>query len=256
MDITERLKSFFHNYVDAYLTGDKSLDRNIMLKKQHSLMVHRECRELAAAENFSEHETVLAEIAGLYHDIGRFEQLKRYNTLVDFKSVNHGEFGADILEKDNILNELEPADAAAVINAVRYHNSRDIPDRLTGLSRFLTRVVRDADKLDIYRVVMDYYREGNYDKTILLNLSETAMVSPAVFEAIKGRQNPLMSDMKTITDFKLSKLCWFYDLNFDHSLREIRNRGIDKKLFGLLPELPEIKIIRRDVNSYMDARLV
>ncbi|MCP3968129.1 MAG: HD domain-containing protein [Lentisphaerae bacterium] len=257
MDIINRLKAFFHSYVDSYLTGEKSFDRNITIKKQHSLMVHRECRELAAIEGFSENNALLAEITGLFHDIGRFEQLKQYNTLVDFKSVNHGEFGAKILEEENILRDfISDDDAKAVISAVRHHNCREIPEKLTGTARLMTQTVRDCDKLDIYRVVMEFYREGNYDTTILLNLSEEEKVSSGVYEAIRNRCNPHMKDMQTITDFKLSKLCWFYDLNFNHSLREIRERGIDKRLFGLLPELPEVERICKDVNEYIDSRLV
>ena len=41
----------------------------------------------------------------MLHDIGRFEQIKRYGTFNDSKSVDHGEFGADLLFKEQRLIE-------------------------------------------------------------------------------------------------------------------------------------------------------
>ena len=46
--------------------------------------------------NLEKEDIKLAELIGLLHDIGRFEQLKRFNTFVDKKSINHGEFGGEI----------------------------------------------------------------------------------------------------------------------------------------------------------------
>ena len=47
----------------------------------------------------------LAAYCGLLHDIGRFEQLKRYNTFVDSKSIDHGLLGYEILKEDNYINK-------------------------------------------------------------------------------------------------------------------------------------------------------
>ena len=40
-------------------------------------------------------------VIGLLHDIGRFEQEAQYHTFNDFKSMDHGDYGAEYL-KNNI----------------------------------------------------------------------------------------------------------------------------------------------------------
>ena len=42
----------------------------------------------------------IAEAVALLHDVGRFEQYKRYGTFNDRKSVNHAALGVEIMKKN------------------------------------------------------------------------------------------------------------------------------------------------------------
>ena len=94
-------KKAFADYVKSYdIQNDK-----IKLKVEHIERVSQIAKKLATKLELNKEDVALAELIGLLHDIGRFEQIKRYNTFNDKKSVNHGEFGVHILfnQKDGII---------------------------------------------------------------------------------------------------------------------------------------------------------
>ena len=86
----------FADYVKNYDVTDEK----IKLKIDHTYRVCSLCRQIAAQSGFDENEIEIAWLTGLLHDVGRFEQLRRYGTFVDAKSIDHAEFGADILFKE------------------------------------------------------------------------------------------------------------------------------------------------------------
>ena len=98
IDITKAKKAF-KEYVKNYDPEDKK----IMLKIKHIERVANLSKKMAEELNLSEEDTQLAELIGLLHDIGRFEQIRLYHTFVDRKSVNHGELGAKILFEDGLI---------------------------------------------------------------------------------------------------------------------------------------------------------
>ena len=64
------------------------------------------------------------------YDAGRFEQLKNYGTFIDADSIDHAEYGAQILfEQGKIRDYTEDASEDTLLwNAVRYHSAYRIPD--------------------------------------------------------------------------------------------------------------------------------
>ena len=74
-------------------------------------------------------------LLGLLHDIGRFEQVKRYNTFNDSQSVDHAELGADILFKEGLIDRFPTVSLPegwpkTAETAIRQHNKLALPDGL------------------------------------------------------------------------------------------------------------------------------
>ena len=86
-------KRVFKEYVSNY----NLQDGKIALKVAHILRVSELSKKIATSLNLSEEDIKLAELIGLLHDIGRFEQVRKYNTFIDKISINHGEYGVKIL---------------------------------------------------------------------------------------------------------------------------------------------------------------
>ena len=122
--LARRLTNLAGEYADRL--GERRA--HVLLKRDHTLRVHALAAHIARAE--APDMALLCRAAALMHDIGRFEQFERFGTFRDDESVDHGELGAEILERENFLAECGPAARNVVISAVRLHNKREMPARL------------------------------------------------------------------------------------------------------------------------------
>ncbi|MDD5597643.1 MAG: HD domain-containing protein [Victivallaceae bacterium] len=242
----------FSTYTDGFLSGKAEFDKNVLLKTEHSLLVQQECRYLAEAENFSPRLAILVETAGLFHDIGRFEQIRRYNTFVDSRSIDHGDFGYEVLLKNNMLSPLPENDRNIILAGIKFHNKRQLAPHLEAETLLTVRAVRDADKLDIMRVMLNEYSRSELDPAVILHLEESDAVSPPVLAHLEKGENPNIADFRTLTDFKLAQLAWIYDLNFTHSLLEFKKRRIYERIAELLPDTPQINMLSRKMFDYLE----
>ena len=84
----EDVKKWFTNYVHTFKMVDQNIQQNIDLKKDHTVRVCKEILQIGAQIGLDEDELRLAEIIALLHDTGRFEQISRYQTFMDSKSVD------------------------------------------------------------------------------------------------------------------------------------------------------------------------
>ena len=97
----ENAKRVFKEYVKNYNPNDGK----IALKISHILRVTQKSRELAEELNLNEEDTDLAELIGLLHDIGRFEQARIYNTFNDRESFNHAELSVKVLFEEHLIDK-------------------------------------------------------------------------------------------------------------------------------------------------------
>ena len=95
----EAAKQTFKEYIKNYNPEDEK----IKLKIAHIERVSQIAKKLAEDLKLSQEDIELAELIGLLHDIGRFEQVKRFHTFVDKDSVNHGELGVKILFENSLI---------------------------------------------------------------------------------------------------------------------------------------------------------
>ncbi len=170
--------SWFRNYVRDFYSEDQKTQRNIRLKEGHTLRVCKEIVRLGKAlkPNNNALRLELAETIALFHDIGRFEQFKTYGTFDDRVSENHATLGLKVLKATDILNRLTETERTIVYKAIEYHNVRKLPDYADEDENknpdwlLYSKLLRDADKLDIWRVVTDYYTERPRHRNTALEL--------------------------------------------------------------------------------------
>ena len=85
----ERAAAAFAAYTSAYGTDNP----RITLKVEHTLRTAGFAEEIARAEGLSPDDVDLAWLLGLLHDIGRFEQVRRYDSFLDAATVRHAALG-------------------------------------------------------------------------------------------------------------------------------------------------------------------
>jgi putative nucleotidyltransferase with HDIG domain len=251
-------RSWFDTYAASFETADPDFNRNIILKSRHTRRVCGEIFGLGRALGLSDGDCRLAGVTALFHDLGRFEQYRRFRTFSDRKSVNHAELGVEILKREKVLDVLDDSVKGLIMDAVLYHNRAALPDRLDPRRLFFTRLLRDADKLDILRVVTTYYAakaRGEYNETIELDLPDTPGVSAAICEQLIKGQTIRFEDMNTLNDFKLLQVGWVYDINFVPALKRLQRRAYLTKLRSVLPDSDDIRRVFGAVNDRLEERL-
>ncbi|MCR5157068.1 MAG: HD domain-containing protein, partial [Butyrivibrio sp.] len=147
----QRVKEQFAAYTRNY----DPTDPKIALKIAHTYRVADNCEQIARSIGLSDEDVEFAWLSGMLHDIGRFEQVKRYNTFIDSQSVDHAEFGSDLLfGKDNlIINYVDDRSRDKELETViRQHNKYRVDSAVEGKTLVFCNILRDADKVDILRV--------------------------------------------------------------------------------------------------------
>ena len=239
----EELTRLYDAYVDTYRDESGELPAMMRLKRTHTAFVVKNAGLIADGEGFSDEEREVALAAALLHDTGRYEQLKRYDTFKDSDSVDHAVFSHDIVKEKGWLDEVEVEGRGrqwkdAILKAVLYHNRRDLPKEVEhplststsdlNLLSKAAHTVRDADKLDIFRVLEDQVAHTDWkgDSRAFWNLSVSALPNPVVIDCIEKGRPVDYQNIKSLSDFVLIQVGWMVSgLHFATARRICRDRN-------------------------------
>ena len=235
-ELLHEMHAWMNGYMRSYHTDDAEVMRGIRLKEIHTGYVTANARALARHLGCGPHDTALAGIIGLFHDVGRFRQYAVYRTFNDAQSEDHAELGLKVLDGLDFMERLSAADADLVRFAVKYHNKKEIAATDDRRRLFFAKLIRDADKLDIYRVLLPFLTPDGADKAPKFVPSDAAQeVSPDfIADFAAGRQADYYR-LRTHGDRRIVRLMWIYDINFVWTLRRIRDRGYIDAFIESLP---------------------
>lgn len=241
----------------------------ILQKIKHSYRVAENAKIIAMNLGLDEEKIKLAELIGLLHDIGRFEQIKRFNMYRDSKSINHGAFGADILINEGLIkNYIETMEYDELIyKAVYFHNKNLERKEWTEEERLFIRIVRDADVLDIYTVLLNEKFEIILDNSI--DNIEYEKITPKVYEEFKKiysninvqeNRDLLYKDEETNMDKILTWMAYPVGINFKESLEIIKKQKyidnvIDRFNFKDEETYKQMQEVKQIVNNYINEKM-
>ena len=248
------LKKWFDDYVKTFRSRCLEDQRNIDLKETHSRHVCREIAGIGESVGLKNDTRRLAEIIGLFHDIGRFEQYRRYGTFSDLKSEDHAALGIKVLMNLKVLDGIDFSVSELIRKAIFYHNKAMVPDSESDMCLFYSKLLRDADKLDILRVVTDYYLNEEENKTIDLDLPDLPFISDAVFIDVMKGKTVKTGDLQTRNDFKVLQMSWVYDIHFLRTFRLIKKRNYMNIIHNFLPSSEKARQIYGKVCDYLEDR--
>jgi putative nucleotidyltransferase with HDIG domain len=257
----EQLKKFgawFGNYVAGFYGNDEVINANLKLKEEHSRRVCEEMSYLAGELGLSDNQRRIADAIAILHDVGRFEQFVKHRTYSDFKSVNHCLVGVEVLRREKILEQIDKNERELIEKAIEYHGLIKLPDDLEGESLLFSKLIRDADKLDIFYVVMEYckqYRDNPENFKLGLEFPDEPVYSAEVVKGILCGRRINYSKLRTLNDMMLCQLAWVYDVNFTATLKRIKRRRFLEKTFDFLPETEDIGKVREKILKYVDSKI-
>lgn len=267
----------FAEYVRNY---DPS-DEKIKLKIDHTYRVAGLCQRIAESLGLSEPDVDIAWLLGMLHDIGRFEQIRRFGTFNDVQSVDHAEFRADLLFKEGLIrkfaegyyeecelaepenqedeqiiknNEHHNKDTGLLEMAIRQHNKYRVKEDLTERQRMFCDILRDADKVDIFKVNADIPMEIIYDVTT--EELKNGVITKEVLESFYKKETVLKSVRRSAVDHIVGHISLLFELVYKESYRQAKEQGYVYKLLNFKSDVPEVNAEFDDMRKYVDEFLM
>lgn len=249
----KQLFSWFHSYVDTFQTTDQSCQINIDLKRDHTIRVCTATRIISESLDLEKNDIHLASICALLHDIGRFDQYTRYRTFLDAKSENHALLGVQIIQQKKILKGLSKEQQKIIEFSVSLHNCASLPHKGDERNLFFTKIIRDADKLDIFFLMKSYFKDKKQapNRGIELDLPDIDFISEDIWQDLMDNKIVKIKHLKSLNDFKLMMISWIYDITFQKTFQIVREEKFIEALFDELPPTHQILQFKTKALHYL-----
>ncbi|MBO4300033.1 MAG: HD domain-containing protein [Desulfovibrio sp.] len=231
-------EAWFTSYASSERAREHGDASPMDLKRQHTMAVLANANRIVLDERFEPQISRACLLAALYHDVGRFGQYLQYHTFRDKESCNHGQMGVRILKKKNRLADEAPLIRKLVLTAVGMHNRFVLPAHISHTAALVTNVVRDADKLDILRIMEEHLNgPGPYNPTVVLQQPDDPTIAgEGILNAVRECRVASYADLRCVNDFRLLLGTWFYDLHFNTARKMFLEDGHALALLRGLPD--------------------
>ena len=252
-----RARIAFKEYLNSF---DNQDDPGFILKVVHTYHVVDNAIMISEKLGLSEEDINLAALIGILHDIGRFDELKN---LKKFDSIgnDHAMFASKLLFEENLITNFIDTDKYNNIikKAIENHNKKQIEEGLSDKELLHAKIIRDADKLDNYRVKQEEKIE-NIFPGIVNNKEEleNSLISDNVYESVMKEECVDIKDRKYPLDYWVCVLAFTFDFYFKETLQIVKENNyinilIDRLKYNVSNK--KMNEIRKVLNNYIDKRL-
>lgn len=255
----EKAKIAFKDFINEY--EDKS-DLGFELKIIHTYHVAENAKKIAQELKLSKEDIELTELIGILHDIGRFEELKITKELNSVKFDHAGHGSKMLFEEDMIRKFIEDSQYDNIIKkSIENHSRLEIEENLDERTLLHSKIIRDADKIDNYRVKKDEKIEAIFPKRVnRIEDMEESKLSDIVYNTILDKKCVDIHDRVTPLDFWVCILAFTFDLNFDVSYKIVKENDyinvlIDRFKYKDIETKSRMENIRKIINGFVDENI-
>ena len=221
IDLEKAIKEFIQ-YTQNYDLQNEHIKR----KQEHSLRVMQISKQIAEKLELSQEEIEVATLIGLLHDIARFEQYTQYGTFKDLQSIDHGNFGAELLEKDIRKYIENDKYDETIFTAIKNHNKFKIEDELNSKQELFVKIIRDADKIDIFYESVEMFWKGREQEV------ENSIISEDIIQQIKKLTLTKTKIGDSPIDDIMKAIAFVFDINFKYSFQIIKEEDYINKILN------------------------
>lgn len=256
---SETIQAFradFKKYLKPFLSSHYRDDINVLRNIIHTEKVVENILMLADSLELSENEKHTAEVVALFHDIGRFWLLLQDS--IAMKQYDHAEASIQYLNTNNTFKTLDESVRISLTEIIRNHHLPEIPKKDNGATLFFTKLLRDADKLDIWRSTTDYLvnKKKRSNLALELDLSEKLVVTDSFcLKIIEGGISD-KSDLVTLSDYMLYQMSWVFDLNFRKSYQILNQKQYMRHIYDTLPKSDHVFEIYRMIKIHIENQIL
>ena len=246
----EKAKEEFIKYTQNYDLKNE----HIKGKQLHSLRVMEISKQIAERMGLQQKEIDLATLIGLLHDIARFEQFTQFKTYKDLQSFDHGDVGAEILNND-IRKYVDTKEYdEIIIKAVKNHNKFKIEEGLNEKEELFAKMVRDADKIDIFYESVEMFWKGREQEVNNSVISQEVIYQIENFSQTKRKLN------ETPIDNIMRVIAFIFDMNYKVSFKILKEENYINKIldrYDLKNQYTKQSVveIRKIANKYIESKI-
>lgn len=217
-------------------------DEGIILKEKHSIRVAKISKEIATNLKWPEEDIILAEKIGYLHDIGRFDEWNYYKTYRNNK-FDHAKHGVNLLKNKDLKSNfnIKEKDKEIIYEAIYYHNKYKVPTKLNKFSK----LIRDADKIDILYL----HSKGKIRRT-----KQGEEISKKVKKEFFKEKSINQKNVLTKNDSTLLTLAFIFDINYDYSLKIIKEQKLLDNLYKKVGNKNN-DLYFEYINKYIEKRI-
>lgn len=228
-------------------------------KLEHSFRVMENARNIAKSLNLNNDEIEIATLIGLLHDIGHFEEIKEKDILKENTKIDHGDLGVEILQKDNYIRKyiVEDKYDNSIFKAIKNHNKFRIEDGLSTQELLFAKIIRDADKLDIFYEGAEMFWTDEKQKE---EISESK-ITDEVIELFSKNVYWNRENIQTKVDSIIHFISLIFDINLKYDFEVIKredyiNKILNKFDFKDITTAEQMRQIRKIANEYIESFLI
>lgn len=249
MNLEKSIQEFI-KYTEKYDLNNENIER----KQKHSIRVMKISKEIAEGLSLTQEEVDIATLIGLLHDIARFEQYTKYHTFEGSESIDHGELGVEILNRD-IRRYIETDQYDEIIKlVVKNHNKYKIQEDLNLKQKLFAQIIRDADKIDIFYESVEMFWKGRE------SLVEESTISVEVFKQFLDNTQVKAENKKTPIDDVIAIMAFIFDINFKISFQILKEQDYVNKTLNRydmydFKTKEKLEEIRKIANLYIEQKI-
>jgi hypothetical protein len=254
-ELIQTLRTTINEFITPFNDEPYKADPTIAETIVHIKKVVENILILADELELSENEKIVAEIAAQFHDIGRLWILLPENSAN--RMIDHAEASIQYLKASGAIDHLDESTQNIVIQAIINHNKPELPKKESEAVLFYIKLLRDADKLDVWRATSEYItRKGSRpNMAVELSLSDKPVVTSSFCKIIIEGGIPNKDNILTFNDLMIFQMSWIFDLNFKKSFQILNKKQYMRHIYDSLPKNDSVIEIYRMIRIYIENKI-
>ena len=252
----EAFRSDIKKYLKPFLSVQYKEDIYVLRNIIHAEKVVENILMLADSLEVSQRERNTAEVIAQFHDIGRFWILHQDQT--EKEKYDHAQASVQYLMTNKTFNSLDDSVKNNIAEIIRNHHLPEISGKENSITDFYLRLLRDADKLDLWRVTIDSLI-NNKKRSLLateLGLNDKAMVTESICRKILEGGVVNKNEIGTFNDYLLYQMSWVFDINFRKSYQILIQKQYMRHYYEALPKNDLVFEIYRKIKIHIENQVI
>ena len=247
----------FEEYFKLLIADSAENQSKVDEIRLHSLRVVDNINQLSNAILQSDEDKLLAELIALFHDLGKALMIIQGTESPTNIQRDHSLESVKLIQEMKFYPKL-PADMQTIaLKAIEAHNKPKLQKLDNEQQAQFARLLRDADKLDIFDSSYRFFKERSGIQPIMtLDLINSHEVSDKIIKSIMAGKNAAVEDMRTINDYKLLLMSLVFDVNFKLTFRIISEKQYVQKIYETLPKRDQIIDAFRSLKLFVENKFV